>query len=359
MKNRTFILSGFLIAVLLFGIWWFWKANPPMPGQSVAVVATNIAAPKSTNVLQANSIPSSGQATNMTNDLAAANKAYEQGLMSKEDLIKAVVAEQNKQPQDFYGKVIDQHGEPVAGVTVTGSLIIDTGEDLKTKEIHTTQTDAEGLFQFTGGEGSEIAVVVNKAGYEMGDRGEGYKGPVGKKTSPTDRAILTMWKLKGAEPMVHTRIEVGIPCDGTQRNFDLLTGHRVENGGDLTVSFARDPVDIVRGKPFDWKLILGVPEGGLLEIADLYPNEAPADGYQPNVQIDMPATTNKWTPDFNGSYYLESRGEKIFGRVTVRLTGNYEPPPTHFEIDAYLNPAGSRNLEIDSSKVTNVGNGHF
>ena len=166
-------------------------------------------------------------------------------------------------------------------------------------------------------------------------------------------------KMKDPEPMVHSEIEVGIPCDGTQRNFDLLTGHRVENGGDLTVSFARDPVDIVPGKHFDWELVLGVPQGGLIQVTDLYANEAPADGYLPSITIEMSSETNTWTDSFVNTYYLKNRGGSVFGRVKIHLTGSYQPPPTHFKIDAYLNSAGSRNLEVDPSKLSRVGNGNF
>jgi hypothetical protein len=168
-----------------------------------------------------------------------------------------------------------------------------------------------------------------------------------------------MWKLKGAEPMVHSQIEVGIPCDGTQQQFDLLTGRRVASGGDLTVSFERNPVDIIRGKHFGWKLVLNMSQGGLIQATDKYQNAAPENGYKPDNTIDMPADINGWTASFRDTYYFEGRGGNVFGRVTVHLTGDYEPPPTHFEIDAYINPAGSRNLEIDPTKLTRVGNGKF
>ncbi len=49
--------------------------------------------------------------------------------------------------------------------------------------------------------------------------------------------------------------------------------------------------------------------------------------------------------------FFKSRGGQNYGKVTINLMANYEPPPTHFEIDAYVNPAGSRNLEIDPKKV--------
>ena len=360
MKNQKNIWIGAIIIVLVLMAWLFLKWNTlKIPSTTSTALVTNlithaVKTPPATNSTLTN-ITGSIVSTN----LAAAYQAYKEGKISKDALITAGLLSENSNPQDFYGKVIDQYSQPVVGARVTGWVTFLQGMDSDEKrEAHKTETDAEGLFQFTGLIGASISADVAKEGYEV-DYRVGYKVPAGEKTSPDNRAILTMWKLKGAEPMVHSQIEVGIPCDGTQRKFDLLTGHRVENGGDLTVSFSRDPVNIVRGKHFDWKLVLDVPQGGLFEITDLYPNEAPAEGYHPDVVIDMPADTNGWSSSFRESYYLESRDGKVFGRVTVHLTGDYEPPPTHFEIDAYLNPGGSHNLEIDQSRVTRVGNGNF
>ena len=36
--------------------------------------------------------------------------------------------------------------------------------------------------------------------------------------------------------------------------------------------------------------------------------------------------------------------------MKVQLTADYEKPPTHFEMEVYVNPSGSRNLEFDPAK---------
>jgi hypothetical protein len=155
-----------------------------------------------------------------------------------------------------------------------------------------------------------------------------------------------MWKLQGAEPMVHTSIQSGLACDGTPRKFDPLTGRR--DAGDLVATLTRNPVNIDGGKRFDWALTLGIEGGGLIPINDLYPNEAPADGYQSSVAINMPSDAKNWTPSVVQSYYIFDG--KNYGRITINIMANYQPPPTHFEIDSYVNPAGSRNLEFDQTK---------
>ena len=71
---------------------------------------------------------------------------YKQRRADKGLTMMKASALQDNQAQDFYGKVIDQFGQPVAGadVTVWISLTIGTGDTCK------TQTDARGLFEFVG-----------------------------------------------------------------------------------------------------------------------------------------------------------------------------------------------------------------
>jgi hypothetical protein len=222
-------------------------------------------------------------------------------------------------------------------------------------ESYKSQTDTNGLFEFTGLRGADWFVEVSKNGYEM-NYGVGWSGPRGgphgSKTSPNNRAILTMWKLRGAEPMVRTEIKDGLACNGTPRSFNLLTGQRLSSGGDLVATLVRNPLDIDRRKHFDWTLTLNLPDGGLIERKSGYANEAPEKGYQQTVIISMPANTNNWTPSIRRSFFFKSRGGQNYGIMTIDLMANYEPPPTHFEIYAYVNPAGSQNLEIDPKKVT-------
>jgi hypothetical protein len=157
-----------------------------------------------------------------------------------------------------------------------------------------------------------------------------------------------MWKLNGQEPMTACSISTTIPCDGTTTTFNLLTGR---GKGNLVVTLTRNPVNIDRSKPFDWTLTVGIANGGLAENTDVYPNEAPADGYQPSVTISMPADDKNWTSSMNRSYYFQSG--RTYGRMTIEVTADFQPPPTLFDAYIYANPSGSRNLEFDPSKQIN------
>lgn len=284
-----------------------------------------------------------------------AKRAYRSGVISKDELMMAHLLIGNFKKQDFYGKVVDQYDKPVVGANVTGYLRMDEGFGINDEkvEVFKTQTDLEGLFQFTGLHGARFGQKVSKDGYEMG-QGTGFYIPPNNEdiTSPAERAIFKMWKLQGPEPMVHAKIQAGLACNGTPRSFNLLTGQRLKNDGDLSASLVRNPVDIDRHKHFDWTLTLSIPTGGIADFEGGYANEAPEKGYQQTLAISMPANTNNWSPSFHHEFFFKSRGGQNYGIMTIDLMANYEPPPAHFEIDAYINPNRSRNLEIDPKKVT-------
>jgi hypothetical protein len=128
-----------------------------------------------------------------------------------------------------------------------------------------------------------------------------------------------------------------------------LTGQS-GNTGDIALTFVRDPVNIVRGKLFDWTLTVEIPNGGFAEATGPYTNEAPENGYQQTITVSMPASASNWANSFDQTYYFTARSGQIYGRIKFRLKADYQPPPTHFEMDVYTNPSGSRNLEFDPAK---------
>jgi hypothetical protein len=281
-----------------------------------------------------------------------AMRAYQNGLIDKGEAMVAHFQIENLKSKDFYGRVIDQYGQPVTNADVIGNIALEHGWSAPEKfEMYKTQTDAEGLFQFTGLHGAKLGVVPSKPGYELGGHGEGYKGSVGQQSSPTDRVTFNMWKLHGAEPMVHPNIHAYIPCDGSIAKFNLITGKQDPNG-ELIVSLTRNPVNIDRSKPFNWSVTLEIQNGGLQEITNIYPNEAPVEGYQPIITLDFQTNLVGWQPQFNRAYYFKSQHGQVYGRMTINIMANFQPPPTLFDVEIYANPAGSRNLEFDYKKQT-------
>jgi hypothetical protein len=66
--------------------------------------------------------------------------------------------------------------------------------------------------------------------------------------------------------------------------------------------------------------------------------------------FDFPADMPNWTYSFAPSFYFESGNGQVYGRMSVKIMADFQPPPTLFDAEIYANPAGSRNLEFDPSK---------
>jgi hypothetical protein len=334
MNNRSKLVGVIVVLLLLLFGWRWWTGRQVKPVEAQEKVAT---ASSPNTVVPSISKPGASTAN--------PGRPSEAAVLARLGKFKAAIDIANNGSLDFYGKIIDQNSQPVTGAKVNGYVMTQVGLERTKETQHLTESDAEGNFEFIGLHGESLGVGPEKEGYQYDEHGNG-NWSLGGKTDPSNRVIFKMWKLQGAEPMLHTSIQAGLACDGTPRKFDPLTGRR--DAGDLVVTLTRKPVNIDRGKPFDWTLTLGISGGGLIPINDLYPDEAPADGYQSSVAINMPSDTKNWTPSVVQSYYIFDG--KNYGRITINIMANYQPPPTHFEIDSYVNPAGSRNLEFDPSK---------
>jgi hypothetical protein len=258
-------------------------------------------------------------------------------------------AESNGQALDFYGRVVDQFGASIPEATITGNVMLVVGFTATKTEKLLTHSDANGYFNFLGRKGAKLGVIPSKAGYEYKYRGQsGWT--TGYKADPSRPVILVMWKRGAPASLVHSIIRSYIPCDGSAAGFDLLTGKNTSAGGDLIIKLERTPVDIVRGKPFDWRVTFGVASGGISETDDLYPNEAPATGYTTSALIEMKQGDKNWSPSLTKNFYFRSRNGQVYGRTTINITADFQPPPTVIHIETYANPASSRDLEYDSTK---------
>ena len=174
-------------------------------------------------------------------------KAYHAGKISKDEAAQALVYLGDKVSMYTYGNVIDQEGQPVAGVKVQGHVHIGIGDS----EEHDTETDDHGLFHLLGQHGSGLNVDLQKEGYIFNYMLPSAQRPNDYLPDSNSPLIFSMWKLRGAEPMVHDQIHAYIPCDGSVASFDLLTGKKGTDGN-FRVSLTRNPVSIIQGKPFAW-----------------------------------------------------------------------------------------------------------
>lgn len=343
MNNRSWIIVAVVAAILLLVVivWELLsqqRTNPPAPPQSTTAAK--------------NSTSSGNPASPGTPSTVVPHKPDLPPAPSKEQQMSNVLAVLNDAPINFYGKVIDQSNNPVSNVTVIATAAISKQWMEEKFDTHTTTTDGDGLFQFKGLHGMGLGINLKKEGYEFSSNKNSFTysamWPEKERHKPDANApvIFKMWKLQGPQSLVKIGIGGYIPCNGTSVSFDLLTGKSMPSGGDLTVTFVRNPQNIQGVQKFAWKAVVQVNNGGLVDINDQYPNEAPTDGYQSQVIIDMPQDALSWFDSLNRSYYWKGRGGQYYGRFSVQIFAAFTHPNVPFTLSGYANPSGSRNLEL-------------
>lgn len=260
---------------------------------------------------------------------------------------ETAILAKNTQRIDLYGRVVDQDGQPIAGAQVKGGILFAVSLTSSRSEEVVTETDAAGKFQFVDLHGMDFGVALQKAGYEFRSKTGWTKD---YKPDLNNPMVFTMWKLQGAEPMVHTKFDSRVPYEGTPATFDLLTGKKTDTG-DLKITLVRNPVQIVPGgAPYDWNVKIEIVGGGLIESHDLYSYKAPENGYEQKFDFSQAKDGQSWTREFRGTFYIHTAKDN-YGRITINLTTDSDRPDgTGLTIEAYVNPSGSRNLEWDRTQ---------
>ena len=340
MKTRLY-LAVIVLALLAGLFWWFFGSNPKPSTVSSANAVSN-AFHTQPSPLPANSTPP----IKPPSDAAVLARLAE---------FQAAIAGANGKSLDFYGKVIDQNGQPVVGAKVQGYVMTEVGFDRTKETPHVTQTDGEGNFEFLGLHGESLGVGPEKEGYEYIQRGNG-NWTEDYKASSDNRVIFHMWKNKGAEPMLHTEKDSRLPYDNQTASFNLRTGAKSDTG-DLRVTLSRTPSQVTRGgPPFDWSVQLAIDSGGLVAINDLYPNLAPDTGYQPLLQFSQSKEDPHWLHNLTKSFYVHLK-DGTYGRITFDIVADSDRPDIHagsgISIESFINPSGSRNLEYSREKEIN------
>jgi hypothetical protein len=252
-------------------------------------------------------------------------------------------------PIEFYGKVVDENSNAVAGAKIRFQWV--EAPRREGNRTSNTESDEKGLFSLHDARGPSLGVSVSKEGYYTSRRGNdsfSYGSLANEPFSP-DPLNPVIFSLKGKgiqESLIKTDFPVGIGQiaqlrhDGTPVEIDLLNGVKVSGGNSgLRLEFWRDISD-KKANVFDWKLQLSIANGGLIPTDEEFAFQAPENGYQPAIVINMPATNQPWLGESRSRYYLRLPDGK-YGRIDVYLL----PYNGVFSVQSAVNPSGSRNLE--------------
>jgi hypothetical protein len=253
-----------------------------------------------------------------------------------------------KRPIEFYGKVVDENGEPVRDAAITF-----TWNDLSlngTSQFRTMSDDG-GYFSLSGIQGKGLSVFItneryyvsnthNKFAFEYANPHE----PHFHEPDPHNPVIFHLRSKGRAEALVVTKKSYKIPKDGSPVEVQLTTGTKAMGlSGQMRVECWTVDAQKDAFNRYDWKCRVSVPSGGLIESTREFDFEAPAQGYQTFDQIDMPQSSENWRSDVSKWYFLKLP-DGTYARLHFRIIAGGDH---FFKIQSFVNPSGSRNLEYD------------
>jgi hypothetical protein len=267
--------------------------------------------------------------------------------------------DQWRTPIEFYGKVVDELNQPLPGAEVTLGC---NDLSISGHSTYKTNTDGTGSFSIRDISGKTLTVSVAKPGYytsKLDRTGFFYAGKNENFVpSPNNPVIYHLWKKGATEPLIVLRggynvpgegKQYSLPRDGTPTEIDLASGRKTAPGqGNLVIECFVDDAVTQRGAKFDWSCRLTVPKGGILLSTNEFDFIALESGYTPSAEIEARASDENWQRSLTRKYFLHLP-DGHYARMIFSINA-WENP--FCEIEAFVNPSGSRNLEYDPNKST-------
>ena len=343
MKRRWIIGALFVVLAMGAGI-LFWKKRPSAPEKADVTDPT----------------ASDGTITISEPGMETHPSPLGQSLeIGERAIVKRRLAKKSNGRVKFYVRVIDQYGAPVSDAVLSGAVSA-YNEGLWVKETDLVRTEK---FQIRSDEAGQVA-IADRYGYSMnidnltkdsylwrhpgfGSFGVGGEAPtrIPSHSTPAQPLVLHMWKKGPTELIIQHGFQIR-PFKQDAFGVNLVTGQMTSTNepSDLVFRFPRldDPARAARAHRL---MTLEVPDGGILEATNVYPYAAAQSGYQPSWQwVFLAADTPPGKEDWSRNFYIRARS----GRVYAGLKITFDLPTIN--IEAIVNPAGSRVLEPDPAK---------
>jgi hypothetical protein len=343
MRKSVLITSAVVLAICLWLLLHRRTESSDELGTQTAVAMTTnqnpVAVPKAAVPAPAPNAPAPIAVASATS-MQATNAA---------NTINPTIAEAWQKPIDFYGKVVDENTNPVAGASVEFRWDDLTANDWT--RTATTTSDAEGLFSLHGEHGATLAVSVSKVDYYASQKDTNsfhYAVPNDNQIYSPDQlspAVFHLWKKgQGAELVTSQNgmrpdLAVRVPINGDLVSVDLLAKKVVANG-DLELSQIK-PDRLNLQQATNWSFHISIPTGGFVEEDDAFPFTAPATTYQPAIDFNFVKGEPDWVTQFTKTYYIEFGQPAKYGWLQIDANISQQTVFLRYAI----NPTGSQNLE--------------
>ena len=252
-----------------------------------------------------------------------------------------------KVPIEFYGRVLDQHDEPVSGARIEMSWNSVNGITQRDLD-----TGTDGTFSLTGVSGKYLTVNVSGRDGYTGVQSSGYAdyndaipGEIDFHVpNPASPVVFRLWKYSQPDPLQRWSIHSSVSTEGTVGWFDLKPDKAGKDG--LGVSVMDHLPGNKKESHVTFKLICG-QNCGLIETRDDPMFCAPATGYQSEIVHELRWREGEPSQEDPGSfrfYFRCDEGKYAAGNATLRFATDAK---CEVSLYIYQNPSGSRNLEYD------------
>lgn len=337
MKRQTQL--SILFACVIAALVWLFLLRPSALSKFAQTNAPTSTQPDSQAVTQSDTMRTSAPPLSEATDVSAQIENTKLELTNMDQLWRT--------PLLYYGKVVDESNQPIAGVRVSyAGNSADESLTKATRNQGSVMTDDRGIFKIDGLYGIGLMFQLyhpnyypypdNSTGFDV--RSPPRDGIV--ENSEANARIFRMHSKGHQVPLVHRVDGVNVPLDGTPTALNLKGSSDDQIIGKLIIEASGNPPSRYNQQPFDWDVKVSVPDGGLVEYTNYFDFVAPESGYQSSVEFSFPKDTNGWTDTISENYFVELPSG--YARLNIYMGVKR---PLFFSIAYDYNPDGSPNLE--------------
>jgi hypothetical protein len=259
-----------------------------------------------------------------------------------------------KMPIEFYGKVVDQFGQPVAGANVIFQWTTVIGP--VTNPEKRTSTGTDGQFELKDVQGKVLAVSVDKIGFDRTDDWiqnfeyadffhDNFYVP-----DPNNPVLFHLHKTMEAEPLYVFSPYGDISVGGEPLVLNVEKG-KVASQGDLAFSVTLGAETNRYGSDFIVAM-QGLNGAGFVFSDEEFMSKAPESGYKNTFTVIHKVNVSHYSPEQKLRFYVRT-GSGKYASVGVKISLWNNLKTSDFDAGIHFNPSGSRNLEFDQNKWIN------
>ncbi len=259
-------------------------------------------------------------------------------------------------PMEFYGRVVDQFGKPVPGVSAKLRYVYYNAVVLATYEPHNAEekrvTDGNGEFSFSGKEGVTLTVTLEpQTGLRFGDNGYwSHNFQSAKKSGvtmqPTTKEhpfIFPAYRLGQPAKVKDGFIEAYLIPDKRAYQIHLAKGKITEDGvGDLSVSVWQAGVYGKSGT--SWGIsIKGGSDLQFQSTEDSILYWAPSEGYQASWGFSWVDGEKGYSRGRNFKFWFKEAGS--YGWLRIECTAHFKDEFQLLVFSSLNQKPGDQNLQ--------------